>query len=289
MAVNSSDENPLTTPSFVNLGPSVYLQEPASLPNDDGQGNQVKTIVLAFWMNAPPRALIKYVLEYRRLAPSAKIIFILSSTEDFTVRATANAQQARVAPAVETLRVSTSLENPVLLHMFSNGGVCTMTHLLAEYRKTTGTPLSISSMIIDSAPGRATITSAVRAFSYVLPKMWILRLFSKAVLYTALAVLGLLRRLTRTPDSVSRARRAINDKRLLRSACAKGVLRRCYLYSDADQLIDCKDVEAHAVDAEASGWTVQREKFQGTPHVGHMRSDPERYWAVVAEYLQDSS
>jgi hypothetical protein len=290
MAASPSDENPLTSTSFVNLAPSVYLQEPPSLSDDDDSGKQPpKTIVLAFWMNAPPRALVKYVLEYRRLAPSARIVFILSSTEDFTVRATTAAQHARVGPAVEALRATVSPENPVFLHMFSNGGVCTTTHLLAAYKKATGNPLSISSMIIDSAPGRATIKAAARAFSYVLPKLWILRFFGKVILYTALVAFGLLRRLTRMPDAVSRARKAINDGRLLRAVCAKGALRRCYMYSDADRLIDCKDVETHAADAEANGWKVQREKFQGTPHVGHMRADPERYWAIVAGYLQEAS
>lgn len=284
MASNSADENPLD--SFVKVAPSVYLQEPADLPDD---GTPSKIILLAFWMNAPPRALVKYVLEYRRLAPSAKIFFILSSTEDFTVRGTVSAQQARVAPAVEAIRASVSPENPVFLHMFSNGGVCTTTHLLSMYKKTVGKPLSISSMIIDSAPGRATITAAARAFSYALPKMWILRFFSKVILYTALVFFGMLRKLTRMPDAVSRARRAINDKRLLHAANAKGVLRRCYLYSDADRLIDCKDVETHAVEAESKGWIVQREKFQGSQHVGHMRADPGRYWGIVAEYLQDLS
>lgn len=283
MAANP-DENPLTSSLFVNLAPSVYLQEPSDLLDDDCK--HPKIILLAFWMNAPPRALVKYVVEYRRLAPSAKIMFILSSTEDFTVRANASAQQARVAPAVEALRASASPENPVFLHMFSNGGVCTTTHLLTAYKKATGKPLSISSMMIDSAPGRATLTTAARAFSYALPRMWILRLFSKAILYTALIVFGMLRRLSRKPDAVSRGRKLINDKRLLHSV---GAMRRCYMYSDGDRLIDCKDVETHAAEAEASGWKVRREKFQGSQHVGHMRVDPERYWGIVTDHLQDSS
>lgn len=280
-----AEDNPLA--SFANIAPSVFIQEPPSLTDESGKSPKI--ILLAFWMNAPPRALVKYVLEYRRLAPSARIIFILSSTEDFTLRASASAQEARVASAVEALRASASPENPVFLHMFSNGGVCTTTHLLSAYKKSTGKPLPISSMIIDSAPGRATITAAARAFSFALPKMWILRLFSKAVLYTLLICFGLLRRLTRMPDAVSRARKAINDMGLLHAPGPKGILTRCYIYSDADRLIDCQDVETHADAAEASGWIVRREKFQGTQHVAHMRADPERYWKTVAGYLQDAA
>lgn len=282
MAVDSKEENnPLT--SFVNLAPSVYIQEPPDSTEEPEKPRKI--ILLAFWMNAPPRALVKYVLEYRRLEPSARIIFILSSTEDFTLRASTRAQEARVAPIVEALRGSVSPRNPVFLHLFSNGGVCTTTHVLAAYKKATGKPLSISSMLIDSAPGRATVTAAARAFSYILPKLWILRLFSKAILYTVLICSVLVRKLTRTPDAVSRARRAINDTSMLHAAGSDGVLRRCYIYSDADKLIDCKDVETHAVAAEASGWKVRCEIFYGSQHVAHMRADPERYWKIVEDYL----
>lgn len=287
MAVDAQEENnPLV--SFTNLAPSIYIQEPDATGETDETDKPSKIVLLAFWMNAPPRALAKYVLEYRRLAPSARIIFILSSTEDFTLRASTSAQEARVGPVIEALRGSASPENPVFMHLFSNGGVCTTTHLLAAYKRATGKPLSISSMLIDSAPGRATVTAAARAFSYILPKFWILRLFSKAILYTVLIAFGLLRKFTRRPDAVSRARKAINDTRMLHAAGSSGALRRCYMYSDADQLIDCKDVETHAVAAEASGWKVRCEKFHGTQHVSHMRGDPKRYWGIVEEYLNDS-
>lgn len=276
----ASDEGSLA--SFTKLGPSVYMQDPASLT--DSQDRPL--IFIAFWMNAPPRALAKYVIEYRRLAPSARIVFIRSSSSDFFWHATARAQTARVAPAVEAIRAVATLDNPVFMHLFSNGGLSSTTHLLQAYNKEVGKPLPISSMIIDSAPGTATVTAAMKAFSFALPKMWILRLISRSFLWLSLVLVKLIHAITRSPDPVALAREVINDVSLIQAVNADGIPARCYIYSDADELVDARDVEQHASESEACGWLVRRERFQGTPHVGHMKAAPERYWGIVTEYLE---
>ncbi|PLN78766.1 putative indole-diterpene biosynthesis protein PaxU [Aspergillus taichungensis] len=306
----ASPSHPLA--HFTKLSSSIYLQEPQVLPPpddapNDAQNGAPKTIILAFWMNAPARALAKYVAEYRRLAPTARIIFILSSSNDFMLRFTQWAQEARLAPAVKALLASspstpedgenTNTNPPVYIHMFSNGGVFTTIHLLAAYRKATGgTPLRVSSTVIDSAPGEATVTAAVKALSFSLPRTWVLYFFGRFLLRVFFTVGFLMRRISGAPDAVKVARRAINSARLVRGPVASPssssspeglntLPRRCYIYSDVDELVDWRDVERHADDAEAKGWKVRREKFLGTDHVAHMRVDPERYWGVVKEYL----
>ncbi|CAL5865989.1 uncharacterized protein PFLUO_LOCUS196 [Penicillium psychrofluorescens] len=273
-------EGPLAP--FARLAPSVYIQEPVDSP--DAKDSQ-PVIFIAFWMNAPARALAKYVVEYRHLVPSARIIFVRSDSHDFFLRATGRAQQARLTPAADALRASASPQNPVFLHMFSNGGLSSTTHMLKAYRAATGKPLPISSMILDSAPGTATIRIAMKAFSYVLPRMWILRLISKSMLLFGLVFDKLVRTILRLPDPVTVARAAINDRSLVQAANPKGVLSRCYIYSDADELVHWRDVETHADASEARGWIVRRELFKGAPHVSNMRAEPERYWGIVREYL----
>lgn len=76
------------------------------------------------------------------------------------------------------------------------------------------------------------------------------------------------------------ARAALNDSSLISKEC-----RRCYVYSKTDDLIPWKDVEGHADDAEERGWIVEKERFEGSEHVAHMRLDPQRYWKIVARYL----
>lgn len=219
------------------------------------------------------------------MAPSAQIIFTRSSSNDFVWRITAQARRARVSPAVEVIRSHASPEKPVLLHMFSNGGVSKTTHMLEAYRQATGKALPITAMILDSAPGTADLNASMKAFSYALPRMWILRLISKGVLYFFLVFWKLVHFVTCRADPVRLARKVINDPFLVYPANAERVMRRCYIYSDADELVDWREVEKHADESEAKGWVVRMELFKGAPHVGHMRADPDRYWGIIKEYL----
>ena len=277
-----TNQDPLTP--FIQLGPSVYMQDPVNI---EEKGNR-PLILIAFWMNAPPRALAKYAIEYRRLVPTARIIFMRSSSNDFLWQATEHAQRVQVTPAVDAIRSFVAPENPVFMHLFSNGGLTKTTHLLKSYKVATGESLPFSSMIVDSAPGIARLRSAVRAFSFALPQMWILRLFGKSLLWIFLVMTRLIQTITRAPDVIGSARKTINDLSFLKAANIDNVPTRCYIYSDADDLVDYQDVEKHASESEAAGWVVRCERFQGSPHVGHMRAAPDRYWGIIKEYLEPS-
>ncbi|KAL2215434.1 hypothetical protein M432DRAFT_593471 [Thermoascus aurantiacus ATCC 26904] len=242
MAATSAKENPFTP--FSRLSPSVYLREPTTTSINNGNP---AIIVICFFMDAPPRILVKYVTEYVRLAPSARIIFILSSASDLLLRPTTASAQRHLTPAVEAIRASADPERPVFFHIFSNGGTLTALRLLVAYRDITGEPMPVSWMIIDSAPGK----------------------------------------ITRAQDSATLAITAINDAKLFNGQVS--AKKRCYIYSDADDLAHWRDMEAHAADAEAKGWVVECERSHGSPHVRHMRADPARYWGIVRRYLKDAS
>lgn len=64
-------------------------------------------------------------------------------------------------------------------------------------------------------------------------------------------------------------------------------VRRTYIYSREDELVDWKGVEKYAGEADAKGFTVRKEKFEGSAHVSHARHDGNRYWRVVEETWQD--
>ncbi|KGO68573.1 Protein of unknown function DUF829, TMEM53 [Penicillium italicum] len=272
-------ENPFA--GIIRLAPSVYLQDSPNLSENADR----PVILLAFWLNAPPRALAKYVVEYRRLVPSARIIFVTSSSGDFIWRLGAQARRARVAPAVEAMRGLVTPENPVFVHFFSNGGMSSTIHILQAWKNATGTPLPMSAMILDSAPGSPSLRAEFKAFSFALPRMWILRLLGKCLLFALLVLFKLIHSISVFPDPISLARELINDTSLVRAANPDGALSRCYVYSDTDELVDWRDVESHAVNAEAEGWTVRREVFSNSPHVGHMRAQPDRYWGIIRDYL----
>ncbi|CAG8081239.1 unnamed protein product [Penicillium salamii] len=273
----SNPEDPLA--SFARLGSSVYLQD------SDSSDKAKPVIFIAFWMNAPARALAKYVLEYRRIVPSARIIFVRSSSNDFLWPSKSKTRRDRLAPAVTAMQGLVTPENPVFLHLFSNGGLSHTGHLLQAWKTITGTPLPISALILDSAPGSLSLRSGLRAFSFALPQMWILRILGKGFLFVFLLFTMLIHAPKSFPDPITLARKLVNDTSLVQPAGRDGKLARCYLYSDTDPLVDWRDTESHASEAEAKGWAVRRELFKGSPHVGHMRSEPDRYWGVIKGYL----
>ncbi|RAL02402.1 TMEM53 family protein, partial [Aspergillus ibericus CBS 121593] len=257
------------------------------------------TILLAFWMNAPPRALTKYIQRYQTLYPSARILTLHSTTRDFLFPPSPTTQQRLLQPAVDYLLIqpqsqpqpqAENKENTttIHIHLFSNGGIFTTTTLLSAYKHTTGHPLPISSMIIDSAPGKPTLAGAFRAFSFILPANFLLRVLGQVVLGVLLGVMFGGFWVLGVEDAVRLGRRRVNEGGLVGGISGKdGRLgRRCYVYSKEDGLVDWRDVEEHAREAEGLKGelgleVVRRERFVGSKHVAHMRGDEERYWRVV--------
>ena len=49
------------------------------------------------------------------------------------------------------------------------------------------------------------------------------------------------------------------------------------------------EVEEHAEEARKAGLDVRMERFEGSPHVAHARTGPERYWGVVQKVWEDAT
>ncbi|GAD97977.1 conserved hypothetical protein [Paecilomyces variotii No. 5] len=281
MATKEPVENPLF--GFVRLSSSIYIKEPTGTLGADS--TIPSTIVLSSWMNAPPRIFVKFVKEYARLAPNSRIIFILNTSSHIFLPQ--DSHRSRLMPVVEAVRSTAAPRESVFLHIFSNGGSLAATHLLEAYRRVTGSSMLVPSMVIDSAPGRATIRTSAKALSYALPKHPILHRLCLSILYAFLVGSWVLKKVLRRPDIIELSRQALNDPELF--GVSGAVKQRCYIYSDEDELINSSDVEEHASEAEASGWMVERAKFHGSAHVAHMRSDPLKYWAIIERYLRYGS
>ncbi|PYI30668.1 putative indole-diterpene biosynthesis protein PaxU [Aspergillus indologenus CBS 114.80] len=295
--------NPLK--AFTQLSPSVYIHRPAHATTNPQTPEQI--IILAFWMNAHPRTLTKYLTTYLDLYPTATILCTLSTSLDFLVHFTARTQHARLQPAVAALRAaaaaaaaaadaspSSSAHPRVYIHMFSNGGTFAVANLLEAYRAATGRPLAVEAMLYDSAPGTSTFRGGMRALAVGLPGNPVLRLLGTLVLAGILGWSMLLARVWPRADGVMVGRRGTLDAGLVVRGGRKGgsrtpevgtAPRRCYLYSEGDRVVDARDVERHAEEVARRGWEVERVKFDGSAHVSHMRTDPERYWGVVKRYL----
>ena len=123
----------------------------------------------------------------------------------------------------------------------------------------------------------------MRAISSVLPPSLFLRIplyifFNMLLCLYWLAYIPL-----DIPDPIERVRRDLNDASLMSE------VRRCYIYSDEDPMVDFHDVELHASEAARRGFTVQSEKFHGSGHCAHVRvGSGARYWDVVRNTWLDA-
>ena len=63
-------------------------------------------------------------------------------------------------------------------------------------------------------------------------------------------------------EPIERVRQALNDPGLMERE-----KKRCYIYSEADRMVGCSDVEDHArMAAEKAGSEVRKEKIVGSGH-----------------------
>lgn len=328
MASSLDKVNPNPLSAFTRLAPSIYCVEPRESVKNK---SNAPTIIVSFWMNAPARAAVKYILKYVELIPSARIIFIFTSARDLYISRTSH--QLQLKPAIDALiaLASTNSTNqkhpqedsssmgsdqnsrsPVYIHLFSNGGLFAIAQLLQSYKKATGQPLRVSSMIIDSAPGKPTPALAIKALSYGLPNTMILRRLGYLLIFTTIwgsyvskKIMGLVWSLFASvrsakandddaivfgDDSLAFSRKAVLDPETLApEEATTEEIQMIYIYSDADELVPWKDVEEHAALASRNKRRVQLERFNGTPHVGHMRADPDRYWDIIQRNLRHTS
>ncbi|MCJ1484739.1 hypothetical protein MMC06_004912 [Schaereria dolodes] len=218
-----------------------------------------------------------YVRGYSRLDPTARIILIRGVMTNMLYRP-ASVQQRNLQLVVEAIRAEP--DGPLLAHLFSNAGAQQMFMLAAAYRQNTGHLLPIQSMILDSTPGLGIIARAKTALVYELPTKWYYRLPGTLLVYFVLFGYWLLHTVSSQPNVITQSRNALNDICLIRKSA-----KRCYIYSEADELVLRQDVEEHCDDAEAKGWTVIREKFEGSAHVRHAKVDPDRYWSIVGDFV----
>ena len=54
-------------------------------------------------------------------------------------------------------------------------------------------------------------------------------------------------------------------------------------------MVPWMEVEEHTEEARKAGLDARMERFEGSPHVAHARSDPERYWSAVKKVWEDAT
>lgn len=301
---------PPLLPGFDRLSKLVYLYRPdETTTTTSPPSTSPKLILIAGWMDAREAHLAKYTTKYQALFPGVPILLVRNFAYHFTPGRRAKAFPAEMAAAVPVIEsfflagsevdastaTATAPTPELLVHAFSNGGATALRHVYAQsHRQPAASRLPRRVTVLDSAPGRFHYARSIHAFSVGVPyattpllRFLVLRL-AIHVLCASYWVFQLV--FGRRRGALDRTFEAHNDVVLVGGRDEE--VRRTYIYSREDRMIDYRDVEEHAAEArrrrrgageedEEAG--VRVEKFEGTAHVAHVRGDEDRYWKVVKE------
>jgi hypothetical protein len=262
------------------LSPAVFLYDPGVNQISNIDTKAPRMVVIFSWMGARDMHIIKYFDQHRQLFPTSKILLVKHPYEH---NFNSWRAQAEIAAAVPVLRAVSELcplspqrsDPQVLFHVFSNGGCINSTRFHKLYREANADhALNIPAhvTIFDSCPGQFNYARTYLALSQGVS------IIVKPLITFFLLGYWICEGIFGGPSPLATMALALISDDLLSLEA-----RRLYIYSEADAMIDWKDVEQHAIDAERAGFKVLTEKFTGSPHVAHARGDPERYWKLVTQ------
>ncbi|GAA5991889.1 hypothetical protein JCM10908_002256 [Rhodotorula pacifica] len=291
-----------TRSALKRLSTAVYLSESATLSSSlksgtVGNGSALTStnaaqgpglVLLCTWMGAQLKHAEKYVQAYHKLYPQSTVLLVRSNPIDFFLRARF---KSAIQPAAEYVLARTTPEkkSDLLVHTLSNGGCLTLQELNEQILRSKGETerggpgMPARAFVYDSCPGLSTLQSTIRAFSAGLknPIVKYPAVVAITILYGVLRLWSIIRR---QPSTLARISAYLNNPANLPPS------PRLYLYSPIDELIPPQDVERHAALAktEAGVRDIRMEKFEGSPHVAHARTEPERYWGAVRRLWDES-
>lgn len=257
---------------------SIYRPEETALSNDIP--SSPKLIIVASWADARDEHIAKYLVKYQTVFPTAQILLLKSTSKlFFKPRQIADAMQPAVPVIKAALKTTTptSSSPELLIHIFSNGGSSRVGNLYEAYASSAGegedTLLPQHVTIFDSAPSVYRFEGSVFFLSIGLSGLQ--KLVATPFIYLVSSSWSFMIATGMMLDWLSVWGKMHNDtKRHVE-------LRRTYIYSEADGLVNYQDVESHANEAKSNGFDVRMEKFEGSAHVSHARKDEGKYWEVV--------
>lgn len=288
---------------FIPIAPGTFLYTPPK--PTPGQ-----LIILCTWLGAARKHIAKYTALYRRIAPNARVLLIESSFGNlhsaFIVRQRAIKFAPAAAAVLDTLaecehrspshpkesangrfddektnsriwQSTPSSGHPhpkTILHIFSNGGMNSATHLLRVLRSRMDEPLALTGILFDSCPGKGTsYWQSFNAMVLPFPKTFVWRLLGALAVHLLLSFQRLYIACG-NEDPANYWRRTLLEE----SSPARGAY---YLFSKEDRMIEWTDVEQHAEEARKKGWRVKEVLFEGSGHCAHLSMNEEKYLEAV--------
>lgn len=272
------DHSTIETMQAAALSDKITLYRPTATQPKDENGPDL--IIICAWFRALSKYTAKYLATYHNRYPDVQILLLRSNIGDMqhTPYSTQRTRMLPVVRIIESLPPHNNDPNKkkILLHIFSNGGSNSAVQLASAWQKRHSSPLPVSAMVLDSAPGSSSLSLAAKAITSSFPaqhRWWV-------TIAVYLFVLPLIALPAFVPGGggylidVLRAR--LNDPE-----CFPRGAGRVYMASPGDELVLMADVEAHCKGAREAGFEAEVVRFEGSGHVGHVREDGGRYWGGV--------
>ncbi|XP_011934385.1 PREDICTED: transmembrane protein 53 isoform X3 [Cercocebus atys] len=170
-------------------------------------------------------------------------------------------------------------KEPLLFHVFSNGGVMLYRYVLELLQTRRFCHLRVVGTIFDSAPGDSNLVGALRALAAILEhRAAVLRL----LLLVAFALVVVLFHVLLVPITA-----LFHTHFYDRLQDAGSRWPELYLYSRADEVVPARDVE-RMVEARLARRVLARSvDFVSSAHVSHLRDYPTYYTSLCVDFMRN--
>lgn len=282
---------------YTALSDKIYLLEPDQHEVDQLDTaistKEPTTIIIFGWGDGQPKHIAKYADGYHKLYPTSRIIVVLCTLVEAMINSIDTHTQSMRPVLDGGLLPQENSADPdrILVQIMSNSGAVGFIATILAHRATRLSmgeadpkPFAHTLLVCDSVPGGFAFWENVMRWSRALALASTAWAPLPVVVMQALwgvflvGVEGLSSTAGRKGDQVGRMlAEGIQDPNLMSTATT-----RLYLYSKSDELIRWEDVEEHVAVAREKGYRCIVERFEDSPHVGHMRMYPDRYWDAIA-------
>lgn len=279
---------PPVIPNFTASSDQIYIRDPAiQAPNSEDDPDM---ILIFGWGDGLPKHVAKYAEGFAQLYPAARQILVLGPISKVFFASLAR-RVTDMTPVVEALKDYVSPQatkkSKIMVHAMSNTGGSNYASMLQAYRDKYNKPFPHQLVVFDSTPGspewswkrmgqwsRAMSMGIAGFFPWPEFVTRFFMGFATMVVYIAGFLSG-------EEPAGKFSVRVMDDTSYISIETKK-----LYLYSKEDDLISYEDIEQYQAHAKTRGYETKAVTFQGSPHVGHMRHHPEKYWGAIQDAWQ---
>nr|BAB15317.1 unnamed protein product [Homo sapiens] len=170
-------------------------------------------------------------------------------------------------------------KEPLLFHVFSNGGVMLYRYVLELLQTRRFCRLRVVGTIFDSAPGDSNLVGALRALAAILERR---AAMLRLLLLVALALVVVLFHVLLAPITA-----LFHTHFYDRLQDAGSRWPELYLYSRADEVVLARDIE-RMVEARLARRVLARSvDFVSSAHVSHLRDYPTYYTSLCVDFMRN--